>query len=91
VRYFRTNQKFHDSVVQAAHNDVLTRTHAGLNAHLKRLRYKKMHSRTPQMQAHFIEEHDAIAQALMRRDGAAVDSQIKHHLARVGAMLGAPD
>jgi DNA-binding GntR family transcriptional regulator len=87
VRYFRTNQHFHEAVVAASHNDRLRETHATLNAHLKRLRYQRMHGLEPRVRRGFIAGHDEIAKALKRRDAAAAERAVLSHMSNVGDML----
>lgn len=85
VRYFRINQEFHEAIVAASHNKSLADAHARTNAHLKRVRFKKMGSTA--FRDEFIQQHAAVADALSRRDADEVRRHILDHLNTVGAMI----
>jgi DNA-binding GntR family transcriptional regulator len=87
VRYFRSNQQFHESVVAASHDQRLRETHVILNAHLKRLRFQRMQSLEPRERRSFIAGHDDIAKALKRRDPEAAAAAVLRHRQGVEEML----
>ncbi|MFO7190494.1 MAG: GntR family transcriptional regulator [Pseudomonadota bacterium] len=76
--YFRCNQRIHESLVQAAGNPVLSRLYASLGDRMRRARYMANLSEERWRQA--VEEHEAILDALIRRDAARIGPLLKAHL-----------
>ena len=78
LEYFKLNQKIHQAIVAASRNVSLIETHARLNARLYRVRFQSnLRNRTwPSA----IDEHTAILDALMRRDGATLAALMRDHL-----------
>jgi len=77
LAYFRLNQEIHHRVAQASRNATLQRLHATLNARLYRVRF--MSNKTDRWHT-AVEEHEAIADALERRDVPAVRRLLREHL-----------
>jgi DNA-binding GntR family transcriptional regulator len=77
LTYFRLNQEIHHRVAQASRNATLQRLHATLNARLYRVRF--MSNKTDRWHT-AVEEHEAIAGALERRDVPAVRRLLREHL-----------
>ncbi len=75
--YFKLNQDIHRRIAQAGRNHTLAGLHATLNARLYRVRF--MSNKTDRWQT-AIEEHEAIADALERRDVRAVRQLLREHL-----------
>lgn len=78
LAYFKLNQAIHRAIVAASHNSALAEMHDQLNARLYRVRYQSNLSNDNWQTA--IEEHEAILDALGRRDAAAVASILRNHL-----------
>jgi len=75
--YFKLNQEIHHRIARMCGNATLQRLHETLNARLYRVRF--MSNRTDRWQT-AIEEHEAIADALERRDVRAVRRLLREHL-----------
>lgn len=91
--YFRANQAVHLALIEAAGNPVLAATYRNLNDHVKRARYLANTSRERWDAA--VAEHDAMVDALDRRDGPALARLMREHLgnkmvAVLAAMAAAP-
>ncbi len=76
--YFKLNQKIHQAIVAASANLSLIETHARLNSRLYRFRFQSNLRNTTWPTA--IAEHEAILDALMRRDGTALSALMRDHL-----------
>ncbi len=76
--YFKLNQKIHQAIVATSGNLSLIETHARLNARLYRFRFQSNLRNKTWPTA--IAEHEAILDALMRRDGAALSALMRDHL-----------
>jgi DNA-binding GntR family transcriptional regulator len=77
--YFRLNQGIHQAIVDAAANPVLSANYANLNAVVRRLRYSaNLASRDRLSDA--MREHEAIIDALRRRDGAELGLLMFDHM-----------
>ena len=85
LEYFKINQKIHQAMVAASRNVSLIETHARLNARLYRVRFQSnLRNRTwPSA----IDEHTAILDALMRRDGASLSALMRDHLGSTWAKV----
>jgi len=93
--YFALNQAIHAAIMRAAGNPVLTAVHAGLAGRITRARYMSNRIRPDRWQA-AMDEHDAILDALARRDGPALGPLLARHLQNkrdivTAALLGAGD
>ena len=76
--YFKLNQDIHKGIVEAAGNPVLREMHGKLHAHLKRIRF--IGNETPDYWAAAVAEHEEMAEALRRRDGAALSEIAGRHI-----------
>jgi DNA-binding GntR family transcriptional regulator len=76
--YFHRNQNIHLAILQATRNQVLIEHHRRLNARVYRARYV-CNLRTQRWES-AIREHEAILEALERRDGAAAAAILKDHV-----------
>jgi DNA-binding GntR family transcriptional regulator len=75
---FRRNQDIHVALVRATGNGTLMAHHRTLNARVYRIRYV-CNLRTERWQS-AIEDHEAILEALERRDAVAIAGLLKTHL-----------
>jgi len=76
--YFRCNRLIHEAIVQASGNAVLAGIYDGVTRRIRRARY-----RAPMPEDHWalaMREHEAIANALVRRDGAGLSHILRRHL-----------
>jgi DNA-binding GntR family transcriptional regulator len=79
AEYFRCNQEIHSKLVQASGNEPLAEVYRSLNANVRRARYMANYSRQRWDAA--VAEHDEMLRALVKRDGAALQSILREHLA----------
>ncbi|MEO1457636.1 MAG: GntR family transcriptional regulator, partial [Pseudomonadota bacterium] len=77
--YFRCNEAIHDAILAAARNPTLARTSRTLGLGLRRARY--FANLTQARWAEAVAEHDAILEALRRRDGERLGALLQAHLA----------
>ena len=78
AEYFRLNQRIHEAIMEAARNPTLARLYRGLAGRVRRARYLANMSKPRWDQA--VGEHEAILEALEKRDGAALGRVLKAHL-----------
>jgi DNA-binding GntR family transcriptional regulator len=76
--YFRRNQAIHEAILAAARNPVLSRTYHGLGGRIRRARYVANMSKERWRDA--VAEHEAILEALARRDAEALAGLLERHL-----------
>ena len=77
--YFSCNQAIHDGILRAAGNPVLLSTYTGLAGRITRARY--MSNRIcPERWRQAMDEHDAILEALVARDGWRTATLLSQHL-----------
>jgi DNA-binding GntR family transcriptional regulator len=76
--YYRCNRRIHEAIVAAAGNPVLSGLYESVTARIRRARY--VTPMTPQRWAMAVHEHDAILNALVRRDGVALAHVLRAHL-----------
>jgi DNA-binding GntR family transcriptional regulator len=76
--YFHLNQNIHERILEIAGNSTLTRMYAGLAGRVRRARYVANMTKSRWGQA--VEEHEAILDALARRDGPRLARILKMHL-----------
>jgi DNA-binding GntR family transcriptional regulator len=78
AQYYRRNRQIHEAIVAAAMNPVLSSIYESVTARIRRARYV-----TP-MSSHrwtmAIQEHEAILNALKRRDGVGLAHILRAHL-----------
>jgi DNA-binding GntR family transcriptional regulator len=77
--YCRCNQEIHLNLLEASGNEPLTAIYRNLNAHVRRARY--MANLSPERWNAAVTEHQAMLDALVRRDGAALQKILRDHLA----------
>ena len=78
IQYYRGNRAIHEAIVAAAENPALTGLYASVTARIRRARY--VTPMTPQRWAFAVKEHEAILDALQRRDGAGLSHILRAHL-----------
>ncbi|WGS23921.1 FCD domain-containing protein [Bradyrhizobium sp. ISRA463] len=78
IQYYRGNRAIHEAIVTAAGNPVLTGLYASVTARIRRARY--VTPMTPQRWARAVQEHEAILNALQRRDGVGLSHVLRAHL-----------
>ena len=76
--YFKCNQEIHAKIAEASGNATLAATYRHLNAHVRRARFMANLSQERWDKA--VEEHEAMLEALARRDGARLQQQLREHL-----------
>lgn len=76
--YFRCNRAIHEALVAAAGNPVLAGMYEAVSARIRRARYVAPMPPANWQQA--MREHDAMLNALLRRDGAVLALVLKTHL-----------
>jgi DNA-binding GntR family transcriptional regulator len=77
-QYYRCNRQIHEAIVQAARNPVLSALYESVTARIRRARY--VTPMTPQRWAVAVQEHEAILNALRRRDGVGLAHILRTHL-----------
>lgn len=85
AQYFRYNQQIHIKLMECAGNATLAQVYRGLNAHVKRARYMANLSRERWDRA--VQEHEEMLDALVRRDGARLQTLLRDHLANKLVMV----
>jgi DNA-binding GntR family transcriptional regulator len=76
--YYPLNRAIHEAIVRATHNSVLTTLYENVSARIRRARFV-----APMPPDHWqlaMAEHEAILNALQRRDAAMLSSILKTHL-----------
>ena len=76
--YFRCNRAIHEAIVEAAGNAALSGIYELVTARIRRARYNA--PMPPPNWELAIREHEAIANALVRRDGAGLAHLLRRHL-----------
>lgn len=85
LEYFKVNQRIHLAIVAASGNAGLAETHGRINARLYRIRYRSNLRNRKWHTA--IEEHQAILDALVLRDGARLGALLRSHLGSTWAKV----
>jgi DNA-binding GntR family transcriptional regulator len=78
IQYYRCNRQIHEAIVAAARNPVLSTFYESVTARIRRARY--VTPMTPSSWTVAIQEHEAILNALLRRDGVALAHILRTHL-----------
>lgn len=78
IQYYRCNRAIHEAIVAAADNPVLTALYASVTARIRRARY--VTPMTAQRWVLAIQEHEAMLNALQRRDGLGLSHVLRTHL-----------
>ena len=85
--YFRINQAIHNAILAAAGNDTLMRSHELLAFRVQRARYQA--NLTPDRWRAAVEEHEAIAEALLARNADRCSKLMRDHLLQKFASIKA--
>ncbi len=85
AEYFRYNQQIHIKIAEIGGNAVLAQTYRQLNAQVRRARYFANLSSERWSEA--VAEHEAILDALVRRDAPRLTDLLKDHLSNKMAGL----
>ncbi len=80
LAYFKLNQAIHSALVRASGNPVLAETHEQLQARIKRIRF--IGNETPDRWAGAVADHEAMIEALRRRNAPALVEAVGLHLDR---------
>lgn len=78
--YFKLNQDIHHRIVAAARNATLSATYASLSGRLRRVRYAANLDGERDRWGEAMREHEAILDALARRDGRDLSEILFRHL-----------
>jgi DNA-binding GntR family transcriptional regulator len=78
--YFQVNQRIHEKIVDAAHNEILRTAYANFAGRIRRVRYSANFARKRQRWGEAMREHEAILDALRRRAGSELSDILFHHL-----------
>jgi DNA-binding GntR family transcriptional regulator len=78
IQYYRCNRAIHEAIVGAAGNPVLAALYASVTARIRRARY--VTPMTTQRWAFAVQEHEAILNALQRRDALGLSHVLRTHL-----------
>lgn len=78
LRYFHANQAIHQRHVELCGNAILTTTYEGLNARIRRFRYRANLSQERWDKA--VAEHGLMLEALLARDGLRLSRLLGQHL-----------
>lgn len=85
AEYFRYNQQIHIKIAEIGGNSVLAQTYRQLNAQVRRARYFANLSKERWSEA--VAEHEAILEALVRRDAPVLTRLLRDHLGNKMAAL----
>lgn len=77
-QYYRCNRLIHEAIVKAAGNAVLAALYESVTARIRRARF--VAPMPPKHWALAVQEHDAILNALVRRDGNGLSHILRTHL-----------
>ena len=78
IQYYRCNRAIHEAIIAAAGNPALSGLYETVTARIRRARY--VTPMTPPRWALAVQEHEAILNALRRRDGVALSHILRTHL-----------
>jgi DNA-binding GntR family transcriptional regulator len=78
MSYYRCNRAIHEAIVAAAGNPVLSGLYESVTARIRRARY--VTPMTPPRWALALQEHEAILNALRRRDAVGLSHILRTHL-----------
>lgn len=78
--YFQANQKIHRKIVQAARNEALSLAYEAYTGRIRRIRYSANMARKYDRWGEAMREHEAILDALRRRDGLELSNILFLHL-----------
>jgi DNA-binding GntR family transcriptional regulator len=80
TNYFECNQQIHRMILMAARNATLVPAHTSLGDRIRRLRFSANLARKRDRWGEAMREHEAMLDALRRRDGAALSDILFQHL-----------
>lgn len=78
AQYYRCNRQIHEAIVDAASNGALSGFYESVTARIRRARY--VTPMTAPRWAQALQEHEAILNALLRRDGVGLAHILRAHL-----------
>ncbi len=78
--YFQFNQMIHQAIVRAARNSMLQASYAAMTGRLRRARFSANSARSRDRWSEAMREHEAILDALRRRQGAELSEILFQHL-----------
>jgi DNA-binding GntR family transcriptional regulator len=78
IQYYRCNRAIHEAIVSAAGNPALSGLYESVTARIRRARY--FTPMTPPRWALAVQEHEAILNALRRRDGIGLSHILRTHM-----------
>jgi DNA-binding GntR family transcriptional regulator len=78
IQYYRCNRQIHEAIIATAGNPVLSGLYESVTARIRRARYVTPMS--PPRWAMALQEHEAILNALRRRDGVALSHILRTHM-----------
>ena len=78
--YFECNQQIHRMIMMAARNTTLAPMHSSLSDRIRRLRFSANQARKRDRWGEAMREHEAMLDALRRRDGAELSDILFQHL-----------
>lgn len=78
AQYYKCNRQIHEAIVAAAENPVLSALYESVTARIRRARY--VTPMTPARWAQAVHEHEAILNALQRRDSVGLAHILRAHL-----------
>jgi DNA-binding GntR family transcriptional regulator len=78
IQYYRCNRAIHEAIVTAAGNPALSGLYESVTARIRRARY--FTPMTPPRWALAVQEHEAILNALRRRDGVGLSHILRTHM-----------
>jgi DNA-binding GntR family transcriptional regulator len=78
LQYYRCNRQIHEAIIAAAGNPVLSSLYESVTARIRRARY--VTPMTPRRWALALQEHEAILNALQRRDSVGLAHILRAHL-----------
>jgi DNA-binding GntR family transcriptional regulator len=80
ANYFECNQQIHRMILMAGRNATLIPAHTGLSDRIRRLRFSANLARKRDRWGEAMREHEAMLDALRRRDGAELSDILFQHL-----------
>src|SRR5689334_14733301 len=78
IQYYRCNRAIHEAIVTAAGNPALSGLYESVTARIRRARY--FTPMTPPRWALAVQEHEAMLNALRRRDGIGLSHILRTHM-----------
>lgn len=81
-KYFRLNERIHNTVITLAKNDVLTDSHQSLMTRIRRARFQAIMSQERWDES--VQEHEDLLVALEARDGPKAGAVLRAHVLETG-------